>query len=140
MTVHGSKGLQSPIVILADATGNPDESRDRGLDLPDPRDAGRRIPLPPLRKEEKIGRIAEEAQSVKIAEMQEHWRLLYVAMTRAEEALFVGGALGTKDKGQPAPNSWYARLVALFPPESGVTDPIWDSRRDWGRAARGDGA
>lgn len=132
MTVHGSKGLQSPIVILADATGNPDESRDRGLDLPDPRDPERRIPLPSLRKEEKIGRIAEEAQSVKIAEMQEHWRLLYVAMTRAEEALFVGGALGPKDKGQPAPNSWYARLVALFPPEAGVTDGIWDSRREWG--------
>ena len=132
MTVHGSKGLQAPIVVLADATGNPDESRDRGLDLPDPRDPRRRIPLPPLRKEEKIGRIADEAQAVKVAEMQEHWRLLYVAMTRAEEALFVGGALGPKDKGQPAPNSWYARLEALFPPEAGVTDPIWDSRRDWG--------
>jgi ATP-dependent helicase/nuclease subunit A len=132
MTVHGSKGLQAPIVILADATGNPDESRDRGLDLPDPADPERRIPLPPLRKEEKTGRIAQEAQAVKVAEMQEHWRLLYVAMTRAEEALFVGGALGPKDKGQPAPNSWYARLEALFPPEAGVTDTIWDSRRDWG--------
>jgi ATP-dependent helicase/nuclease subunit A len=132
MTVHGSKGLQAPIVVLADATGNPDDSRDAGLDLPDPRDPRRRIPLPPLRKEEKTGRIAEEAASVKIAEMQEHWRLLYVAMTRAEEALFVGGALGPKDKGQPAANSWYARLEALFPPEAGVTDAIWDSRRDWG--------
>jgi ATP-dependent helicase/nuclease subunit A len=132
MTVHGSKGLQAPIVILADATGNPDESRDRGVDLPDPAHPERRIPLPPLRREEKTGRIADEAQAVKIAEMQEHWRLLYVAMTRAEEALFVGGALGPKDKGQPAPNSWYARLEALFPPEAGVTDAIWDSRRDWG--------
>ncbi|MBB4859826.1 ATP-dependent helicase/nuclease subunit A [Novosphingobium chloroacetimidivorans] len=132
MTVHGSKGLQAPIVILADATGNPDESRDRGLDLPDPHNPERRIPLPPLRKEEKTGRIAAEAERVKVAEMQEHWRLLYVAMTRAEEALFVGGALGPRDKGQPAPNSWYARLAALFPPEAGVTDTIWDSRRDWG--------
>ncbi|MET1754858.1 double-strand break repair helicase AddA [Novosphingobium sp. RD2P27] len=132
MTVHGSKGLQAPIVILADATGNPDDSRERGLDLPDPHNPARRIPLPPLRKEEKCGRIAEEAQAVKVAEMQEHWRLLYVAMTRAEEALFVGGALGPKDKGQAAPNSWYARLEALFPPEGALTDPIWDSRRDWG--------
>jgi len=132
MTVHGSKGLQAPIVILADATGNPDESRPAGLDLPDPANPQRRIPLPPLRKEERTGPIAAEAQAVKTAEMQEHWRLLYVAMTRAEEALFVGGALGPKDKGQPAPNSWYARLEALFPPEAGVTDAIWDSRRDWG--------
>jgi ATP-dependent helicase/nuclease subunit A len=132
MTVHGSKGLQAPIVILADATGNPDESREGGLDLPDPRDPRRRIPLPALRKEEKCGRIAEEAQAVKVAEMQEHWRLLYVAMTRAEEALFVGGALGPKDKGSPSPNSWYARLETLFPPEAWVTDTVWDSRRDWG--------
>ncbi|VWX51262.1 double-strand break repair helicase AddA [Novosphingobium sp. 9U] len=132
MTVHGSKGLQAPIVILADATGNPDESRDRGLDLPDPANPERRIPLPPLRKEEKSGRIAQEIERVKLAEMQEHWRLLYVAMTRAEEALFVGGALGPKDKGQPAPNSWYARLEALFPADAGVADAIWDSRRDWG--------
>ncbi len=132
MTVHGSKGLQAPIVILADATGNPDESRDRGLDLPDPFDAARLIPLPPLRKDEKIGRIAAELERVKIAELQEHWRLLYVAMTRAEEALFIGGALGPKDKGQAAPNSWYARLEALYPADAAVADPIWDSRRDWG--------
>lgn len=132
MTVHGSKGLQAPIVILADATGNPENSRDRGIDLSDPLNVDRRIPLPPLRKEEKVGRIAQETQEVKAAEMQEHWRLLYVAMTRAEEALFVGGALGSKDKGQPAPNSWYARLESLFDADEGVTDPIWDSRRDWG--------
>ncbi|MEW9854033.1 double-strand break repair helicase AddA [Novosphingobium sp. M1R2S20] len=137
MTVHGSKGLQAPIVILADATGNPDESRERGLDLPDPHDTKRRIPLPPLRKEEKCGRIAEEAQAVKQAEMQEHWRLLYVAMTRAEEALFIGGALGPRDKGAAAPNSWYARLEALFPPEQVVADPLWDSRRDWGSPPEG---
>ena len=133
MTVHGSKGLQAPIVILADATGNPDESRERGLDMPDPLDDRRRIPLPPLRKEEKWGRIAEEAEKVKQAEMEEHWRLLYVAMTRAEEALFVGGALGPKDRGEAAPNSWYARLVGLFPPEAAVADAIWDSRREWGK-------
>lgn len=132
MTVHGSKGLQAPIVILADATGNPDESRPAGLDMPDPVNPRRRIPLPPLRKEERAGPIAAEAQAVKIAEMQEHWRLLYVAMTRAEEALFIGGALGPKDKGQPAPNSWYARLETLFAADAGVSDAVWDSRRDWG--------
>src|SRR5690606_11248536 len=33
MTVHGSKGLQAPIVILADATGDPDKSPTRGLEL-----------------------------------------------------------------------------------------------------------
>jgi ATP-dependent helicase/nuclease subunit A len=132
MTVHGSKGLQAPIVILADATGNPERSRDRGLDLPDPRDEQRKIPLPPLAKDEKVGRIGAEIESNRAAEEEEHWRLLYVAMTRAEEALFVGGALGKRDKGVPAPKSWYARLRELFPAEAEIEDPIWLTRCEWG--------
>jgi ATP-dependent helicase/nuclease subunit A len=36
MTVHGSKGLQAPIVILADAADNPHASRGSALDLVDP--------------------------------------------------------------------------------------------------------
>ena len=47
------------------------------------------------------------------ADRQEHWRLLYVAMTRAEEALFIGGALGKREK-EPAADSWFARLAPLF--------------------------
>ncbi|MEO6388381.1 MAG: UvrD-helicase domain-containing protein, partial [Croceibacterium sp.] len=96
MTVHGAKGLQAPIVILADATGNPDSSPTRGLTLTDelPGGGGRTVPLPDLRGEEKVGRIAAAEAQVAEEERQEHWRLLYVAMTRAEEALFIGGALG----------------------------------------------
>jgi ATP-dependent helicase/nuclease subunit A len=33
--------------------------------------------------------------------------LLYVALTRAEERLFVGGALGTRDRNGPPQSSWY---------------------------------
>ncbi|MFC0203838.1 double-strand break repair helicase AddA [Novosphingobium soli] len=133
MTVHGSKGLQAPIVILADATSNPDTARERGIDLPDPRDAGRTIPLPPLSGDEKQGRIADHLEEARRADEQEHWRLLYVAMTRAEEALFVGGALGSRDRDGPSPKSWYARLRALFPPEAELGDPIWGARCEHGR-------
>ncbi|MDE8652576.1 double-strand break repair helicase AddA [Novosphingobium album (ex Liu et al. 2023)] len=132
MTVHGSKGLQAPIVILADATGDPGNARDRGIALPDPADPGRRIPLPALAKEEKVGRIAAEAARIAREEEQEHWRLLYVAMTRAEEALFVGGALGPRDKGEVPESSWYARLATLFPADAWVPDAIWSRRLDWG--------
>ena len=65
--------------------------------------------------------------------MQEHWRLLYVAMTRAEEALFVAGALGPKEA-EPAPNSWYARLQALFLPDEWTADPLWGARLEHGAA------
>jgi ATP-dependent helicase/nuclease subunit A len=131
MTVHGSKGLQAPIVILADATGDPDRSPTRGLSLPD---GERTIPLPGLSKDEKVGRIAEVEGRARIAERQEHWRLLYVAMTRAEEALFIGGALGTRERDGPAEDSWYARLRLLFPDEP-VEDSIWGHRLEWGERA-----
>jgi ATP-dependent helicase/nuclease subunit A len=135
MTVHGSKGLQAPIVILADATGNPDSSPTRGITLEEllPGGGGRTLPLPDLRGEEKVGRIAEAEERVRREEREEHWRLLYVAMTRAEEALFIGGALGKRES-EPAADSWYARLAPLMPggPEP---DPIWGERREWGERA-----
>ena len=63
--------------------------------------------------------------------MQEHWRLMYVAMTRAEEALFIAGALGAKEK-EPAPDSWYASLSALFQAEEWVEDELWGARAEHG--------
>jgi ATP-dependent helicase/nuclease subunit A len=135
MTVHGSKGLQAPIVILADATGNPDSSPTRGLTLAEnlPGGGGRTVPIPSLRKDEKAGPVATAEAAARAAEREEHWRLLYVAMTRAEEALFIGGALGKREK-EPAPDSWYARLKPLFEAEE-LADPIWGARTEWGRAA-----
>lgn len=136
MTVHGSKGLQAPIVILADATGNPENARAEAVDLVDPRSTPpRRIPLPPVDKSAKVGPIREQIEADAEAAAQEHWRLLYVAMTRAEEALFVGGALGSRDKGEPAPQSWYARLRALFPDGVELADPIWGARCEEGHLA-----
>jgi len=135
MTVHGSKGLQAPIVILADATGNPANSRSSPLLLDEPNLAGgepvRAVPLPPLRKEERHGRIRDAELAAAREEAEEHWRLLYVAMTRAEEALFVGGALGSREK-EPAEDSWYARLAALFETDRMVEDEIWGWRFEHG--------
>lgn len=138
MTVHGSKGLQAPIVILADATGDP-SGRAGGLTLADPAStvgAGldtepRLVPLPALKKDERLGRIAEAAGEVARAEDEEYWRLLYVAMTRAEEALFIGGALGSREKA-PAPGSWYARLAELLPAEGWLEDDLWGARAEEG--------
>ncbi|MCB5424666.1 double-strand break repair helicase AddA [Altererythrobacter sp. CC-YST694] len=132
MTVHGSKGLQAPIVILADAAGNPDTSPPRGLELEEilPGGAGRRVPLPSLSGEEKVGRIAQAEAAGAAAEREEHWRLLYVAMTRAEEALFIGGALGSRED-EPAPDSWHAQLRPIFTGEP-IEDPVWGRRWEIG--------
>jgi len=139
MTVHGSKGLQAPIVILADATGAPGEAGDLALE-DDPFGLGperkRHVPLPPLGKDERKGRIAEAEETKKAATLQEHWRLLYVALTRAEEALFIGGSLNKNEakKREPHEDSWYARLAPLFEGEE-LTDPVWHWRKEWGERA-----
>lgn len=139
MTVHGSKGLQAPIVILADATGAPGDPGDLVLEDDAGGLAGTRsrvVPLPPLGKDEKKGPIAAAAESKKRAALQEHWRLMYVAMTRAEEALFIGGSLNRREakKGLPHEDSWYARLATLFEREP-IDDPVWCWRREWGERA-----
>jgi ATP-dependent helicase/nuclease subunit A len=135
MTVHGAKGLEAPIVILADAAGNPDDSPVRGLELEEPAIGGgeaRKVPLPPLSKEEKLGRIAGAEDQAAREEREEHWRLLYVAMTRAEEALFIGGSLNQKEKEGPKEDSWFARLKPLFPEEA-IADDIWGGRWEVGQ-------
>ena len=133
MTVHGAKGLQAPIVILADATADPSRSgRGEMVVLADPANTERSLPIPGLRKTDHAGRIAEAAEVIAREADQEHWRLLYVAMTRAEEALFVGGALGAREK-EPATGSWYAALQSLFGAlEWRESGPIWGGQLTWG--------
>ena len=92
MTVHGSKGLESPIVILADATGRPGQGGELALEEDSMvRDLPRAVPVPGFRKEERVGPLERAAEAARHSELQEHWRLLYVAMTRAEELLIVTG-------------------------------------------------
>ena len=136
MTVHGAKGLQAPIVILADAADDPDASPARGLCLPEPvpGTAPREVPLPPLRKPERVGPIAMAEERARREEREEHWRLLYVAMTRAEEALFIAGSLGAR-RTEPAPDSWYAALAPLFAEAPPLADSLWGRRSDIGSRA-----
>ena len=112
MTVHGSKGLQSRIVILADATVDPDNAISGVFDW-DVDDATR-VPVFRAPRDMVFGSLEEAAQSARGNEEEEHWRLLYVAMTRAEEMLFVGGALGRRAGDTPPPASWYAAIEATL--------------------------
>ncbi|MBX7457106.1 double-strand break repair helicase AddA [Qipengyuania sp. 1NDH17] len=137
MTVHGSKGLQAPIVILADAAIRPDASGELTLEeTPLGAEESNIVPLPALTKDEKVGPVRAVEDINAVRSMQEHWRLLYVAMTRAEEALFVGGSLGPRDaKNGPHEDSWYARLAALFDADEALEDPIWGARWEVGECA-----
>ena len=114
MTIHAAKGLESRFVFLMNTNSNK-FARDNvgvlmswlpGNDAPDhispifsakPKDPAREF----LREqEEQISQI-------------ENWNLLYVAMTRAKEAVYISGSA---NKGDPkseaaiAKNSWYDRM------------------------------
>jgi ATP-dependent helicase/nuclease subunit A len=110
MTVHGSKGLQAPIVILADATDDP---RPRRLTFDLSMGAWEKLPVFGLGKDERHGAIAKAHDDKEAAERQEHWRLLYVAMTRAEELLVVTGITKTADRSLPD-NNWHSAVDAVM--------------------------
>ncbi|WP_324750272.1 double-strand break repair helicase AddA [Sphingomonas sp. LY54] len=131
MTAHGSKGLQSPVVILADATVDPSRSRAGGADL-DLGDGSPPLPVFRPRKDELTDPLKAQVERQDALDRQEHWRLLYVAMTRAEERLYVGGALGPADRRGPPQGSWYQAIETSL---AGLGCD-WQEDRLWGQARR----
>ncbi|MBB6123171.1 double-strand break repair helicase AddA [Sphingobium subterraneum] len=132
LTVHGAKGLQAPVVILADAAADPERVGGRdGLDWT----AGEGIVLPliPPRKGEQIPMIATARQAAEQAEREEHWRLMYVAMTRAEERLVLTGTLGKRAKGEIPAQSWFGAASRALAALGGVwkEDPRWGAAGRW---------
>jgi ATP-dependent helicase/nuclease subunit A len=113
MTAHGAKGLQAPLVILADATADPDSSPRSTLSW-QPEGAEAAFPVFRPRKDERWGAIDEAVTAQETRERQEHWRLFYVAATRAEERLVVAGSLSASWNGVPPEDSWYAASARAF--------------------------
>jgi ATP-dependent helicase/nuclease subunit A len=133
MTVHGAKGLQSPVLILADACANPDNAGPGGTMAKLRLEEG--APMLPAfrpRKEELAEPLSGQIERQDRLDREEHWRLLYVALTRAEERLYVGGALGARDRGQPAEASWF-HAVHMALTGLGVD---WDESPLWAREIR----
>lgn len=132
MTVHGSKGLQAPLVILADATGDPETARQETVEW-SPGD-GDPVPIVRPRKAERCDAIEAAASEARDRDRQEHWRLAYVALTRAEERLVIGGALGRRAKdGEPPEHSWYRAIDAAMDALGAdrEPDPLWGEVRHY---------
>ncbi|MEK9755014.1 MAG: double-strand break repair helicase AddA, partial [Rhodospirillaceae bacterium] len=99
MTTHGAKGLQARIVFLADTCSLPAvqlEAKVRWGDVA----AGGNEPgfvLWPAFKDNEEAVSAAIAEKERAATLKEYRRLLYVAMTRAEDRLYVCGWQGKND-------------------------------------------
>ena len=112
MTVHGAKGLQAPVVILADSTADPARLGRTPVVLDVPTGEGLAPVLRP-RKEERCFPFAELIEEEERRGLQEHWRLLYVALTRAADRLIVAGVAPRekKDGSDPRPANCWHRAV-----------------------------
>ncbi len=128
MTAHGAKGLQAPVVVLADATKDPAFNKKSFMTW---HVDGSAIPLFRPSKELRAGTLQHSATEQDQREAEEHLRLLYVAMTRAEEHLIVGGALNNKQKDGPGEKTWYTQIKSAAMQLGGVRSAdndalVWD--------------
>jgi ATP-dependent helicase/nuclease subunit A len=126
MTVHGAKGLEAPIVILPDTAKRAERVREEIFVAP----GGPAIwktnadESPPL--------IAQHVTALKERQREERMRLLYVAMTRAENWLIVCGAgdVGTET------DSWYSLIDAAIDKAGAARKPAIGDEFEFGPGKR----
>lgn len=119
MTAHGAKGLEAPIVFLADAARVPNTKKTGLIDLelsqntdPEPslyiwiRGHGACVPC-----------VADALDTFNARQDAEYRRLLYVAMTRAENEIYVCGCL-SKKQSRESPKSWYHLIKSALEEEA----------------------
>lgn len=117
MTVHGAKGLEAPIVILADATAKPSaQMTGKPVYVLD------KTPGPLLVHAASKGQHNDATMPIKetadAALAEEYWRRLYVAMTRAEDELYVTGTLSAASKVETQlEGSWYQAIEQALQPD-----------------------
>lgn len=122
LTVHGSKGLQSPIIFL------PDTCQSSSAMAPILwTDDNNPLPFWPARTENDDPLTAMTREVVKDRQKNEKKRLLYVALTRAEDRLYICGWEG---KNRRSPDCWYEMIDPAF--EEGVEEVLLP----WGEVAR----
>ncbi len=102
MTVHGAKGLQAPVVILPDTTSAPKPSGGRIHEIDG-------VPVWSPRKDGELAEVAAARALADARAEEEHRRLLYVALTRAQDRLIVAGHwYGGQKGGGYHDRSWYS--------------------------------
>lgn len=109
MTVHGAKGLEAPVVLLADtATRDNSTRKDTGVFLgPD----GPALSPGKAADDDTVRALRANAEA---ANEREQNRLLYVALTRARDRLIVCGAASGQNATTAAPGSWHTQVEAAM--------------------------
>ncbi|MEO0712935.1 MAG: double-strand break repair helicase AddA [Pseudomonadota bacterium] len=109
MTVHGAKGLQAPVVIVPDTTSAAAGAKDTLFVLDDG------TPLWSPQKAGDIDRAAAAREDAGAKALREHRRLLYVALTRAQDRLVIAGAWHGQATGSGlGKNSWMGACLSAM--------------------------
>jgi len=116
LTVHGAKGLEAPVVWLVDANAaaNRSDSYDVLVDWPPEAVAPTHFSLF-SRKDERAASQAQLFEQDAALAAREDLNLLYVAMTRAQQAFIASGS-EAPERGE----SWYARIAKALSAIAGM--------------------
>jgi ATP-dependent helicase/nuclease subunit A len=124
MTVHAAKGLEAKIVFLPDTCGAPTGRHDPKIFALGEEDETAFVWSTNMGADPPAVTRAREA--LREAARDEHRRLLYVALTRAEERLYIAGFHGPAGR---AADCWYDAIRdALEPSCKQMPDPLDDSK------------
>ena len=120
LTIHAAKGLEARFVMLMNANSARSNQDHVGvlMNWQPEDDAPNHISPFFASKPKDLARQHLREQEEKIAEI-ENWNLLYVALTRAKESIYISGtqAKGAKSEAPASEGSWYARLLKANVPE-----------------------
>jgi ATP-dependent helicase/nuclease subunit A len=109
VTVHGAKGLEAPIVFMPDTMQVPAPNTGPQLLWLTDTDGERAIPYWSPRADLRPALCGALGAANHEAGLKEYRRLLYVALTRARDRLYVAGWHG---KRPPSPGHWYGLVEA----------------------------
>ena len=111
MTIHGAKGLEAPFVIMLDANHTEWKAPNRGvlLDWSPEESSPSHLSLYTAKS------LTEQRTAIYQKENEvsenENWNVLYVAMTRAQQGLWISG-VQSHIKDGISEKSWYGRALA----------------------------
>ena len=116
MTVHGAKGLEAEIVFMPDTCAAPGGAHDPALlALPPLEKDGPEVLLWPVRKKDEDEVSAAARAFRRELQAAEYRRLLYVAMTRARDRLYIAGYRGVNP---PSAECWYELARSALLPDA----------------------
>ena len=113
MTVHGAKGLEAPIVILADTAKQQSRQHDQIITDDD-------LAFWRTKADETPANLARITEQIKTASTAERNRLLYVAITRAEKWLIIAAA---GDLGKSG-DTWHDKIRGAMEPLGATEHPF----------------